>query len=360
MFLHYVYSINSEKRYNLEFEIQNPIFHMNNRIFLSGIFLLFLFASCKTDNRFKIDTTENVEVTIKRIDKQVLAMDTADILSGINALSAEYPEFFADYVDIWELLPADTTEICQLFREFLTDTMLVAVHADASRVFDDVSSIERKISTGYAYLNHYFPEVKLPEIYFFVAGFNRSLMQGSSFLGIGADLYISRDYQRYKMLAYDYLLYNMDPESIPVDVISTILVNVFKKQGNEDRLLDNMLYQGKILYLLSVFLPDERKENIAGYTSEQLKWCERHEKAIWGTIIDQKDLFSSDYQLVRKYMIDAPFTAPISQESPGRLGAWIGWQIVNSYMQRNQKVSLRDLMIENDSQRLLEQSGYRP
>ena len=333
---------------------------MNIRnIFFLCTFSLFLFTSCG-NSRFKIDTSKRVEVTIERVDKQVLAMDTADILSGINELSAKYPEFYAEYVAVWEMQPTDTAEICQLFREFLTDTMLISVHKDVTKTFKDISSIEQKISTGYTYLNYYFPEIRLPEIYFFAGGFNRSLMVGSSFLGIGVDLYLGRDYERYKMLTYDYLTYNMDPESIPVDVISTILVNVFRKRSDKDRLVDNMVYQGKILYLLSVFLPDEIDENIIGYNKEQLKWCKQYEKAIWAAIIDQKDLFSSDYQLIRKYMNDAPFTSPISQESPGRLGAWVGWRIVDSYMERNKNISLQDLAEDNDYQKILEESGYRP
>ena len=77
-------------------------------------------------------------------------------------------------------------------------------------------------------------------------------------------------------------------------------------------------------------------------------------------VIEQKHLFSSDLFLIRKYVNDAPFTAPLSQDSPGRAGAWIGWQIVRSYMERNPSVTLPELMRTNDYERLLEQSGYRP
>ena len=71
-------------------------------------------------------------------------------------------------------------------------------------------------------------------------------------------------------------------------------------------------------------------------------------------------LFSTDVMLIKKYMNDAPFTATISQESPGRLGAWIGLRIVDSYMRKNTNVTLRDLMNENNYQKMLEQSDYRP
>ena len=96
------------------------------------------------------------------------------------------------------------------------------------------------------------------------------------------------------------------------------------------------------------------------YNPEHWKWCNQYEKNIWAAMIDQKDLFSTNNQLIKKYMNDAPFTAPISQDSPGRLGTWIGWQIVSSYMKNNSQVGLRDLMKDDNYQKMLENSGYKP
>jgi hypothetical protein len=59
-------------------------------------------------------------------------------------------------------------------------------------------------------------------------------------------------------------------------------------------------------------------------------------------------------------MNDAPFTATISQESPGRLGTWVGWQIIKSYMDENTDVSLQQLMKTTDYQLILNKSGYQP
>ena len=326
----------------------------------SFISLSFVLVSCN-NNRFKINVKNNpVKVDIKRIDKQIISMDTSQVLSVLNALSAEYPEFYENYVDVWEMEASDTLEICGLFREFLSDSLQRAVHADVLKTFGDVSDIEDKISKGYTYIKHYFPEIKLPDIYFFVGGFNRSLIAGSDFLAIGTDLYLGRDYSLYKSLTYDYLTYNMDPEGIPVDIISTVITRAYRFDPDKDRLIDNILYRGKMLYLLSTFMPDETKQNIIGYSSEQWDWSEAHEKQIWARMIEQKHLFSSELPLVRKYINDAPFTAPISQDSPGRLGTWIGWQIVESYMNKNKDVSLRQLLEMNDYQKLLEASGYRP
>ena len=114
------------------------------------------------------------------------------------------------------------------------------------------------------------------------------------------------------------------------------------------------------MYLLSVFMPNEKPEDLMGYTPEQWKWCKSYKKEIWGTIIENKDLFSTNMLLISKYMNDAPFTAPVSQDSPGRLGTWLGWQIVDSYMRKNQNIGLKNLMDENNYQKILEESGFKP
>jgi hypothetical protein len=66
----------------------------------------------------------------------------------------------------------------------------------------------------------------------------------------------------------------------------------------------------------------------------------------------KKTLYSTDNMLMRKYLNDAPFTTPISQESPGRLGTWVGWQIIQSYMNKNKNVTLQQLMNETNYQKI--------
>ena len=267
------------------------------------------------------------------------------------------PEFVYNVLDT---TAADTNAVSHEFYKFLADKNFIQVNKKTLQTFDDVSDIEKKISDAFTYIHFYFPEVKLPEIYFYVSGFNRAIMMNDKFIAVGTDLYLGSDYPAYKDYTYEYMLFNMRRECVATDLVSATLFRMFVMNSSEYRLLDNMLFRGKVMYLLSVFMPDEKPEYIMGYSEEQWKWTKKYEKQIWATVIDQKHLFSTDLQLIRKYMNDAPFTAPVSQESPGRLGTWLGWQIVESYMNKNPKVSLSDLMKDSNYQKMLEESGYRP
>ena len=49
-----------------------------------------------------------------------------------------------------------------------------------------------------------------------------------------------------------------------------------------------------------------------------------------------------------------------SKESPARVGAWVGWQIVKKYMANNKNVTLPQLLDDYDAQNILSLSGYKP
>ncbi len=328
-------------------------------IFFCSILLL---GSCSKDNRFKIDTSKNrVEVKIHRFDKDLLSLDTNNMQAGLKNLYARYPDFLPVFTsEILDTASTDTVAVGKLFHQFLTEPTFKAVNKKTLQTFGNVSDIEKQMSDAYTYIHHYFPEFKTPDIYFFVSGFNRAIMMNRNFIGLGTDYYLGSNYPAYKGLTYEYMTYNMRRECVATDLVSATLFRMFAQNGTENRLLDNMLFRGKIMYLLSVVMPEEKPENLMGYSATQWKWCLTNEKQVWGYMIDQKHLFSTDVQLIRKYMNDAPFTAPISQDSPGRFGTWIGWQIVESYVKNNPKITLTDLMKMNDYQKMLEDSGYRP
>lgn len=324
--------------------------------------LALLLFSCNHGSRFKIDTKDNrVEVKIHRFDKDLILLDSTNSTTNIKSLYQKYPQFLPTYTsEILNVESSNAQAISRLIYKYNTDTTFSNVNKKVIEQFNDISDIEKSVSDSYTYIHHYFPGVKLPEVYFYVSGFNRSVMMTESFIAFGTDLYLGSDYPLYKDISYDYLLTNMRRECLATDIVSTTLFRMFTLDSSKDRLLDNMIFRGKVMYLLSVFMPNEKPEDLMGYTTDQWKWCKTYEKEIWGSVLDHKDLFSTNSLLINKYLNDAPFTAPVSQDSPGRLGTWLGWQIVESYMNKNTNVDLKGLMDENNFQKILEESGFRP
>jgi len=350
--------------YAFSVHINHQLFIMKKHLFnIIWLFILILTTnSCGQKNRFEIDTTKDwYNVNIQRFDKDLILLDTTHFFNSFDSLRAHYPDFLPAFTEnVLDANDSDTVAIRNLFLNFLADSTFTKVNKDVLKTFDNITDIETQVSDAFTYIHHYFPEVELPEIFFFVSGFNRSVILDEKFIAFGTDMYLGSDYPSYKGIAYNYMLNNMRRECIAADIVSTTLFRMFVMNSSENRLIDNMIFRGKVMYLLSVFMPNEKPEELMGYTKEQWDWSEKFEKDIWMTIIDKKDLFSTDMLLIRKYMNEAPFTTPVSQDSPGRLGTWIGWQIVDSYMNNNTNVSLQDLMNEDNSQKILEESKYKP
>ena len=107
-------------------------------------------------------------------------------------------------------------------------------------------------------------------------------------------------------------------------------------------------------------LPNVNDSLKFGYTTKQLNTCLENEKNYWGFFVKDNKLFDNDLKIVSEFTTDGPFTRAISKDCPPRIAMWIGRQIVKSYMEHNEKVTLNDLMNEKDSQKILSKSKYKP
>jgi uncharacterized protein YjaZ len=122
-----------------------------------------------------------------------------------------------------------------------------------------------------------------------------------------------------------------------------------------------MIYQGKQLYLKDLFLPNYSDAEKMGYTPEQITWCQENESYMWRYFIEKEMLYSDDQKLITRFINPAPFSKfylEIDNESPGQVGAWIGWQMVRSYMENNE-VPVPDLL-KTDAKEIFLKSKYKP
>ena len=200
--------------------------------------------------------------------------------------------------------------------------------------------------------------MQIPAVYMHVSGFQQNILVDDNLLSISIDKYLGSDYPLYEDFFYDYQLQKMIPERIVPDYLKAWIISEYPFNGNNRVLLDRMIYEGKILYIINHALPKVLPELLLGYTSSEYRWCKQHEKTIWRTIIERNHLYTPDAATTASYFTDR-LSDFISDDAPGDLGSWIGWQIVTKYMDRA-KVSVEDLMINTDYQEILRVSRYKP
>jgi len=76
--------------------------------------------------------------------------------------------------------------------------------------------------------------------------------------------------------------------------------------------------------------------------------------------VDMNLLHNRENHQLRKYLGEAPFIAGFPEGSPGRVGQWLGYQIVKDFMEQKQKLSLQELMNIDNADLILQESNYKP
>ena len=123
-----------------------------------------------------------------------------------------------------------------------------------------------------------------------------------------------------------------------------------------------MIYYGKKLYLKEKLLPNKNDTITIGYSKQDLTWAQENELYIWKYFIEKELLYNTDSKLIRRFLDPSPFSKfylEIDNQSPGRIGRWIGWQIVRSFIKKNPEVKIEDLIFKS-SEELFVKSGYKP
>ena len=327
------------------------------------ILLSVVLCACHGGRDYFPRDIDPVEVEIVRFDSAQLAVHPDSVRQGIEQLYADYEEFMPMFVEgILRLPTEDTAYLCELYGNFLTDTMMGFAQTNAlvQEKFANIDSLQKSINIAFSRLHYLYPEWEIPKVYLFVSGFNSSVMYYDNIMGIGVDMYLGSDYPYYNQVVYNYQKQTMRKECVVGDMMSMYIAYHVAYNSKYNRLLEQMIFRGKQMFLLSQLLPDEPAWEVIGYSKEQWNWCKQYERAIWNRIMEKRDLFKTESTVLSSYMNEGPFTAEISQESPGRLGLWVGWQIVDSYMRNNEGVSIQELLSEGDAQKILEESFYKP
>ncbi|WP_395633186.1 gliding motility lipoprotein GldB [Flavobacterium sp.] len=307
--------------------------------------LLVLMVSC--DKKSKVEkAVEAIPVALK-VDRFDQAFFEAKP-NELDNLKAEYPFFF----------PEGTPDAVWIDKMQNKDWR--ALYAEVQKKFPDFNKQTTEIEDLFKHFKYYFPETVMPKIYTVIAemDYHNKAIYANDKLIIALELYLGKSHQFYTFP--EYLKQNFEERQMMPDIVSSFAVRKIPPPA-EKTLLANMIYYGKELYMKDIMLPDYTDAEKMGYTPEQITWSQENESYIWRYFIEEDLLFSTDAKLENRFVNMAPFSKfylEIDNESPGRIGQWIGWQIVRSFMENNE-VSLQE-MLKMDAKQIFERSKYKP
>lgn len=313
------------------------------------IFLLisfFCFIQCKKNDAIeKVDIKKSVDLNIERFDKLYAAATTKTLPELKNQYPFLFPTQFPD--SIWYAK--------------LNDPIFKELNVEVTKQFPDNSKFEDDLEMLVSRIKHYFPEEKTPRVITLV---NEVLIDKKAFytndlILISLDTYLGKNHKFYEPFA-EYQKANLEPHQILPDLVTNF---AFRKimPSQDKTLISEMIYYGKLHYLKDLLLPETPNYQKIGYTAIQEKFCMENEFQMWSYLVDEKLLYDNNIKNYQRFIEDGPFTKfylEIDRESPGRIGQWLGWQIVKSYMENND-VTL-DQLLKTEPTVIFNKSKYKP
>ena len=317
---------------------------MKKLIFLliSGCF----FLQCKKNDAVEIvDIKKSVDLNIERFDKLYASATVKTLPNLKNQYPFLFPKQFPD--SIWYAKLSDP-----IFKE---------LNVEVAKQFPDNKKFEDGLEMMVSRIKHYFPEEKTPRVITLV---NEVLIDKKAFytndlILISLDTYLGKNHKFYEPFA-EYQKANLEPHQILPDLVTNF---AFRKivPSQDKTLISEMIYFGKLHYLKDLFIPETPNNQKIGYTELQEKFCIENESQMWSYLVNEKLLYDNNIKNYQRFIEDGPFTKfylDIDRESPGRVGQWLGWQIVKSYMENND-VTL-DQLLKTEPTVIFNKSGYKP
>jgi hypothetical protein len=322
--------------------------------FFFCILAFHLIAACSSE-RAKPDVSQiDIETRFHRFDSAFFQIDTTSFEKNLDQLKANYAPFFSS---------GGTLQFWKFQR---TDGRQVDLAKSVQTVLSPFEKYNQEINLGMKHIHHYFPQQPKVDFYSYISNLDFNLpvlyVDSNNYCFVATDMYLGQNNAYYRFLP-SYLAYFREPKFMIRDCLESILIKQIEPVSDDESLLDHMIYHGKLLYALQQSMPNKSEALILRYPKEKMEFCLKNEKSVWAYFVENQLLFSKKLENLRYFIQVAPFSKfgmKFDNQSPGRIGQWVGLQIVTSYMNQNKNISIQQLFKEQNAQKILQQSGYKP
>ncbi len=322
-----------------------------------------LLTACTNDNNKPDVSHIKVDVTIERFEQDFFKIDTNNLQQGLNSLRNKYPSFYPVYIQhILQVAPTDPAS-ASVVKNIIGGYK--AINDSIQKKYNNLSWLDNDLEEGFRYVKYYYPSYALPKVITFIGTLDApGAVLTQDYLGIGLHQFAGKNFSVYQdievqqMYPY-YISRRFDKEYIAANGLKTIADDIYQDQSTGRPLIEQMIEKGKQWFLISHFLPDAADSIITGYTKKQLAWTEENEGNVWAYITKNENIYSIEPHVIQTYIGEAPFTQAMPETSPGNIGQWIGWQIIQKFAEQNEKLSLQQILA-TPARKVFEESKYRP
>lgn len=346
---------------------------MQNKWFNTASFLAIfaLLSSCFLQNKDNkiIDVSEvNVSIDFERFEQDFFQVDTNDLYESLHIVRNKDTSFFDFYtiqmMRFGKISDTLTKPTMLDIKAFLSNPYLLGLYDTVNERFPNTQILESELTEAFKHYKYYFPNNYIPKIRTVISefGYNVAALD-TDYIAICLDMYLGKNYVYYRSFDFPQYVVNRFEQKYIVPNSMEVIYNTYfapDALAETDALIYAMIEKGKKLYFLECMQPEKEKYVLIGFSKNQFEWCQHEEGEIW-RFYNENDLFyNKNYMDHKRHVEDGPLTAGMPAEAPGNVGSWVGWQIVNQYMENaDGKVSLPQLL-ETSAKDILAKSNYKP
>ena len=309
------------------------------------ICVLFL-ISCQKKDRLTVDVSDiDMQLTVKRFDEAFYN----NPVEALPELKNEYPYLF----------PIQTPD--SIWTAKMTDKDEQLLFSETQKLYSNFDDETEQLTTLFKHVKYYYHNFKEPKVITLLSNvdYENRVVYADSLLFISLDVFLGKESVIYQDFP-EYISRNFTKDHIVVAVAEELARRELPRV-NSRTFVARIIQEGKLLYTMDAFLPKVKDAYKIGYTEEQIAWADFNDVDVWKFFVQNELLFSTDQELSMRFIDNAPFSKfylANDNESPGRIGAWFGWQIVRAFMNNND-VSLQE-MLQTSNEDIYKQSKYKP
>lgn len=320
---------------------------MNNRkllwiILLSG----FILNACDSNPLDVQLSDEKVNIEYVNADKALHNASIEGVETKLKSLTEQLGDLF-----LFELSNDIQARIYdtsyQAVYKFYNSRYIHDLETAKTKLYPKLPESQDKIDEAFNYLRYHFGDSISPNTIFYVNMLFGPITCSNNKIAVGLENYISPEDSVVKSIPgselYQWQRDRMNYDFLERDILlAWIQMHLFDEING--KLAEQIIQAGKVLYILNAAFPNASEAYILRYSKNDYDWALDNERMVWDYLVKQQLLFERDMKTRANFLNAGPKTVGLPDESPDRLGQFLGYRIVKKFMNRNKSLTLPELL----------------
>lgn len=234
-----------------------------------------------------------------------------------------------------------------LVYDFYQSEYISNLEKEKEKIYQKLPEHQKNMNLAFQYLSFHFGDSILPKQIFYINMLFSQITCSKKNIAVGLENYISPNSPVIQLIPgselYQWQRDRMDIQFLERDVLlAWIQVNLFEEL--DGKLAEHIVQAGKVMYILNAVFPKADESYILRYSKSSYDWAVENESLVWNYLVQQQLLFKTDMGIRVNFLNEGPTTVGLPDESPDRMGQFLGYQMVKGFMHKHKTLSLQGLL----------------